>query len=327
MKIKKINQSAGIVANVINSLDSNSSIDALSAAAGKSLREDYSTIVSPIQPTTGEKIWIRQSKNFFNAFELLKGYSSATIVELLINSVLISGVANSTVSQYISFRVFLPSDTYTLSRKWEKISGTTTSFSGAVVIQRTDTGAQIGAINANTTETTFTLEEDLEIAIYMYVDHKDFALTEATTVRFFDIQLEKNSVKSTYEETVIPSIYVKNDNDIYEEFIKKEIPLKTDFANTSGNIVKSVTRAFYKKCGHIYHINIGCNLTAITGGGTHTLFTTNLAPAETLELSNSVSSKSGRAYISPGGVISISIPAGMTVAEGDFLSISGTIII
>lgn len=39
MKIKKINQSAGVIANIVNSLDSNSTIDALSAAAGKELNE------------------------------------------------------------------------------------------------------------------------------------------------------------------------------------------------------------------------------------------------------------------------------------------------
>lgn len=41
MKIKKINQSAGVVANVTNSLNSDSSIDALSAAAGKKLKEEF----------------------------------------------------------------------------------------------------------------------------------------------------------------------------------------------------------------------------------------------------------------------------------------------
>ena len=39
MKIKKVQQSAGVTANVVNSLDSNSTIDALSAAAGKELNE------------------------------------------------------------------------------------------------------------------------------------------------------------------------------------------------------------------------------------------------------------------------------------------------
>ena len=37
MKIKKISQSAGVIADVVNSLDSNSAINALSAAAGKEL--------------------------------------------------------------------------------------------------------------------------------------------------------------------------------------------------------------------------------------------------------------------------------------------------
>lgn len=39
MKIRKINQSAGVVANVVNDLNSTSEIDALSAAAGKELND------------------------------------------------------------------------------------------------------------------------------------------------------------------------------------------------------------------------------------------------------------------------------------------------
>lgn len=46
MKIKKINQSAGVIADVVNSLDSNSSIDALSANMGKQLNEKIEAIPS-----------------------------------------------------------------------------------------------------------------------------------------------------------------------------------------------------------------------------------------------------------------------------------------
>lgn len=327
MKIKKVNQSAGVIANVVNNLTSDSEIDALSAAAGKKLREDYSTIVSPTMPTTGEKIWIQRSKNFFNTFEFLKGYSSATIIEQLTNSITLQGIAGNTVSQYVSFRTDLKADTYVISRNWELISGSTTSFSGAVIIQRTDTGAQIGAIDPNTTEIILTLEEDLEVVIYMYVDHKNYPLTETTTIRFFNIQIERNTTKSSYEDYQTPTIWIKNNNNIYEEFTKKEIPQRIDFADTYGTVIQKVTRASYTKCGHIYYINIGCNLTALTGGGTHTLFSTGLAPIETFELYNSIGSKSARAYISTGGNIAISFPSSMDITEGDFLAISGTIII
>ena len=52
MKIKKISQSAGVIADVVNSLDSNSSTDALSAAAGKELN---SVIVAKHAYSTVEK--------------------------------------------------------------------------------------------------------------------------------------------------------------------------------------------------------------------------------------------------------------------------------
>lgn len=44
MKIKKISQSAGVIANVIDSLESSSSIDALSANKGKELQEQINEI-------------------------------------------------------------------------------------------------------------------------------------------------------------------------------------------------------------------------------------------------------------------------------------------
>lgn len=46
MKIKKISQSAGLIADVTNSLESNSSTDALSAAAGKELKEQINEILN-----------------------------------------------------------------------------------------------------------------------------------------------------------------------------------------------------------------------------------------------------------------------------------------
>ena len=41
MKIRKTSQSAGVVANIVNNLNSDSAIDALSAAAGKEIVAEY----------------------------------------------------------------------------------------------------------------------------------------------------------------------------------------------------------------------------------------------------------------------------------------------
>lgn len=57
MKIKKISQSAGVIADVVNSLDSNSSTDALSANQGKALNEKIGVIRVETLPEPGAN-WV-----------------------------------------------------------------------------------------------------------------------------------------------------------------------------------------------------------------------------------------------------------------------------
>ena len=52
MKIKKVDQSAGVVANVVDNLNSNSAIDALSAKMGKELSNKIGEIESILATLT-----------------------------------------------------------------------------------------------------------------------------------------------------------------------------------------------------------------------------------------------------------------------------------
>lgn len=62
MKIKKISQSAGVIADVVNSLDSNSSTDALSANQGKVLKEEVNSKVSKNGDTMTGSLLFEQGK-------------------------------------------------------------------------------------------------------------------------------------------------------------------------------------------------------------------------------------------------------------------------
>lgn len=54
MKIKKISQSAGVIANVVDSLESNSSVDALSAAMGKELQNNINSVDNTVETRAKE---------------------------------------------------------------------------------------------------------------------------------------------------------------------------------------------------------------------------------------------------------------------------------
>ena len=61
-------------------------------------------------------------------------------------------------------------------------------------------------------------EENIIIVLYSNASSDN----DTNTVNFSNIQLEQGSTATDYEEYIEPKIYVKNDNDVYEEFISKE---------------------------------------------------------------------------------------------------------
>lgn len=74
MKIKKISQSAGVVANVVNSLDSNSSIEALSANQGKILNEKIEALENKIKDSYKVELLIYD--HFTSEIKSIKTYSA-----------------------------------------------------------------------------------------------------------------------------------------------------------------------------------------------------------------------------------------------------------
>lgn len=92
MKIKKISQSAGVVADVVNNLNSDSTIDALSAAAGKELNEKIDNLELPdttviednlTSTSTTSALSANQGKILNNKFD---GYYNKSEVESLIKN-------------------------------------------------------------------------------------------------------------------------------------------------------------------------------------------------------------------------------------------------
>ena len=201
------------------------------------------TVVSPTEPTTGEEVWIKKGKNLFNFLLLGAGYHSASIIEKEKNSIIFEGTA--TTFQYLTFKQKLGPGTYTFQRKWETISGSAISQTGAVIITNDADNSAIAEMNSSMSDVVFTLTEEITLRIVIYLSVTD-SLTETTRIKIYDVQLESNDEATTFEETVDKEIYVKNDNGVYELFNKVEEPQYCQVTRTSS-ITLNVSSTQYEK--------------------------------------------------------------------------------
>ena len=103
------------------------------------------------------------------------------------------------------------------------VSGKANAQTGAVFITKDSDGSSLLELSSSTKKGTFTINEDMTIKIVIYLSIGT-ALTEATQIEVYDIQLEQGSTATEYEEYVKKEIYVKNDNGVYDLFDKVEEP-------------------------------------------------------------------------------------------------------
>lgn len=245
MKIKKISQSAGIVANVVNSLNSDSSVDALSAAAGKQLRKDYSVIVSYDEPSSGEKIWIQQGKNFLSSnYEISSSTGGITMTIEDDGSVTLDGTATQNMNVTVPFK--LPQSLLgkeitlssiispaTESRYYPGLKETTTS--GGSVDHMVLYAAEGGAVTKVVTQEMIDGINTFHIFIT-----SGYVLNNLN----FKNMVEQGPKQTQYEKYIQSKIYIKNDNGIYEEyrpkteFLNGEIIPYTDTITLKGGLMK-----------------------------------------------------------------------------------------
>jgi hypothetical protein len=197
-------------------------------------KQELDTVkVSPTEPTTDEKVWIQKGKNLVNVLDMLKGYSSATILEKESNRIVVQGVA--TTFQYLQLQIKLKAGTYTFQRKWRKISGTSVAGMGGIIATKLSDSSTVFELGPDSTEKTFTITGETEIAIYFYLSSAA-ALTDTVKIELYDIQLEQNTVATEYEPYIDKKIYCKNDNGVFEEFVNVE-GIKT-ITNSNGTAIK-----------------------------------------------------------------------------------------
>lgn len=167
--------------------------------------EQEGIIVSPTEPTENRrKVWMQKGKNLFS-IGFISGYT------------LNSATGNSeSSSNYIVTNNFIevkPNTTYTISIN----SNLEMLGNGPRICEYDETYKFIKCLfNAGLTY-TFTTSNNTK---YIKFSERFNSVNDMTT----DIQvmLEQNSTATAYEEYIEPKMYVLNNNNVYEEFMKKE---------------------------------------------------------------------------------------------------------
>lgn len=139
--------------------------------------------VSSTEPTTGEKVWFKSGKNLLDKNLILNGTSSIQYVPIKVNKNKDYTLSTNSGSSSVA-DVFLSTTN----------SGVSTANNGAIINSpRT--------INSGSNE-------------YIFVGYR-------TDLSSYWFQLEQGSTATSYEAYVEKEIYIKNNNNAYEEFVRK----------------------------------------------------------------------------------------------------------
>lgn len=181
-----------------------------------------SLIVSPTEPQgrNRKKVWFRKGKQLFNKdnANILLGFSSVDPKTFIANNSVKSIVINCSSKT-----------TYTVS----KIKSA--RFNVASYDKEIAPGVASTNIVENNNETKLTIttgDKDKYLCVYYYNSAND-TLTEAEIRN--SIQIEAGTIATPYEAYVENKMFVKNSNDVYEEFIKKEDIKKISFTKNDAN--------------------------------------------------------------------------------------------
>lgn len=200
------------------------------------INEDFlPLVISPTEPQgkNKKKVWIQKGKNLFNINKCTKIDINDTEIEIVSNNIFkIRAISSSNNNASMIFRV-IDLTTYagkTLTiRVFAKSSSNNKAF---VVLRQSDYnyGTKTNELydeTQNTTDGVIVLYYKVATTItdsnrYLFIG---FYATRQATCNIGDyvnyrVQIEQNQKESAYEDYIEPAMYIKNSNDVYEEFIK-----------------------------------------------------------------------------------------------------------
>lgn len=169
--------------------------------------EQEGIIVSPTEPTTNRrKVWMQKGKNLFNKnnANIISGYMSGGVHKIFKNN------TNADKMIYIKCN---PNTTYTVSKCVSSRFAVCAINEILTTSEKDITNVIVDNNEQSITITTGTNECYLYVYYYTNGDNEQEILNS--------IQIEQNSTATEYEEYIEPKIYVLNDNNVYEEFMKK----------------------------------------------------------------------------------------------------------
>ena len=155
---------------------------------------DDGIIVSPTEPTTDRrKVWFQKGKNLFDKSNVMRGYLNEN-----------GTISNNNEEYYVS--------------KFIRVEPNTKYFCG-------QTGSKRGKFYDSSKEvidTSFNFSTIENGNCFTTTNDTYFIRVTVTAEHINNLQIEKGEEATEYEEYINPTICIKNNNDTYEEFIKKE---------------------------------------------------------------------------------------------------------
>jgi hypothetical protein len=206
-------------------------------------------VVSPTEPTgdNRKKVWFKWSNNLLN-YNDLTNLAINFGVKVDGENVYSTATSDSREWNYNNSNWFvtLPAGTYNFSLSYSK--------------QSTNSGAGLGIYLK---DKRIVFEQTQNISNYNYTFILDKESKVGIMLKIYDgilkIQIEQGSKATTFQPYVEPQIFIKNSNEVYEEFIKKngEITLYENQDGNNGYEIELLDTV--KKCAEVEIYGIGDN--------------------------------------------------------------------
>lgn len=176
---------------------------------------NHSVIVSPSEPTgnSRKKVWMQKGKNLFNAYTV--AFADTRCTHSIENSnKIILAAAGQWAKTLCRVSNLKPNEAYTIKTK------ITNSNLNKVGLFENDNNFVINSAETFNSKIVMNSDSEGYLEFTIWINWSDTSNTNSAT--FDEIQLEQGSVATDYEKYIEPKIYIKNGNDVYEEFMKKE---------------------------------------------------------------------------------------------------------
>lgn len=195
--------------------------------------QENGIIVSPTEPIKNRrKVWIRKGKNLYNSETkpLMNG--------LWINS-------NTIISQARGWYTVVPIEggkTYTISKKNTSADDSSISLACMSTEDYPIVGVPGVDIARGTGTYSSLVYNTSKSANYLFIGliSNENPSEETKLKAIAELQVEVSDSKTDYEEHVDPTIYIKNSNGDYKEFIPKEEPIikQYSFKGLTFSVIK-----------------------------------------------------------------------------------------